>query len=122
MAGSLSQWGGPALLSRGVRNAPAHAGQMTGVCQGRLLEGELGELTTGGHACLGEDVAQVERDGAWGDPTLGCDVLVREARADQLGDLELHRSELDQRGRVALAGCLARRAELLVRPFGERLR
>ena len=78
----------------------------------RVSRGRDGRARRATDAGLGEHVAQVERDGARRDPALGGHVLVRQALADQLGDLELHRRQVQQGGRVALAGGLARRAEL----------
>ena len=49
------------------------------------------------------------------------DLLVRQARGHQLGDLELHRSQLHQGGRVALAGGLPGRTQLRGRPFDQRI-
>ena len=49
------------------------------------------------------------------DPALRGDVLVRQPGGDELGDLELHRGQLDQGGRVAFAGGLAGGPELLGR-------
>ena len=46
--------------------------------------------------------------------------LLDSPEADQLGDLELHRGQLHQRGDVALAGSLAGGAQLLGRAVGER--
>lgn len=87
----------------------------------RLGEFELGELTAGGDSCFGEDVAQVKGHRTWGDPDLRGNVFVGEPGGHELGDLELHRSELHLGGDVALAGCLAGSAELLGRAADERL-
>src|SRR3982750_242106 len=45
---------------------------------GELRQVELGEFAAGGDTGLGEDVAQVERDGPVRHPALGGDVLVRQ--------------------------------------------
>ena len=86
-----------------------------------LPQVELGELAAGGDPGLGEDVPQVERDGARRHPALGGDVLVRQALADQAGDLAFHRCQRQLGGRVALAGGLPGRAQLLAGAGGERL-
>ena len=66
-------------------------------------EVEPGQLTAGGDAGLGEDVAEVEGDRAWRNPAPCIDFLVRQTRSHQLGDLKLGRGELDQGGLVAPA-------------------
>ena len=123
---SLSQWWMVALRSRVVASARAHPGQMAGMCRtaaaSESAQVEPGQLAARGDTCLGEDVAQVEGDRARRDPALRGHVLVGHARADELGDLELRRGELQQRRGVALARRLARGAQLLIRPRGQRTR
>src|SRR6476659_4695491 len=65
----------------------------------RLTQVELGQFAARGGARLGEDVTRVEGDGARRNPALGGDFLVGLTRTHQLGDLQLGRGELDQRGR-----------------------
>src|SRR4051812_46007312 len=60
-------------------------------------EVEARELAAGGDARLGEDVAQVEGDGAGRDPAHLGHLLVAPALADELRDPELGRGEVDQR-------------------------
>ena len=79
----------------------------------------MSQLSAGGDAGLGEDVAEVERDGARRDPAELGDVLVAHPLADELGDAQLGGGELDQGGRVAFAGRLARGAQLGSRPLRE---
>ena len=84
-------------------------------------DAEVSQLSAGGDAGLGEDVAEVECDGARRDPAELSDVLVAHPLGDELGDAQLGGGELDEGGRVAFAGRLAGGAQLGSRPLGKGL-
>ena len=92
----------------------AHPGQMAGIA--RQPRSRWASSPREVIPALGEDVAQVEGDRPRGDPALGRDVLVRQARAHQPRDLQLRGREVHQGRGVALASGLPGGPELLVRP------
>ena len=111
--------------------ATSHRGYLARACgSGSLSRGRLSTYEMSSWASSPREVtpALVKMFRRWKatvrvrHPALGGDVLVGHALADQLGDLALHRGELELRGRVAFAGGLPGRAQLLGRAGGQRLR
>src|SRR5215472_16082623 len=79
------------------------------------------ELPARGDTELHEHVAQVPLDRARADEQLGADLRVRQAIADELGDLPFLRRELVARVWAALTHLLARCHQLPAGALGERL-
>ena len=78
-----------------------------------LLEWCVRQLRAGADTNFGEDVAQVEVDSARANEELGRHVTVGQALGDEPGDLQLLRSQLRERVRVALTRTLTRGTQLL---------
>jgi hypothetical protein len=82
---------------------------------GELKGGQLGSRC---YAQLCEHVAQVEIDRSRAEEQLRGYVTVGQATPDEADDLDLLRGEVVHRGRVSLAGGLARSPQLLSGPIG----